>query len=99
MTMYNETLMLPEPTAAADNGHKFACSYPECSKVYSRKYRLTKHLKEAHGIENDTECTRNFKCPFNCGVRASVAIASGEFFFGTTFNLEIFFFNIFPLDN
>ena len=57
MAMYNETLSDVEPTATADNGHKFACSYPECSKVYSRKYRLTKHLKEAHGIENDTECT------------------------------------------
>ena len=70
MAMYNETMMLREPTAAADNGHKFACSYPECFKVYSRKYHLIKHLKEAHGIENDTECTRNFKYPFNCGIRA-----------------------------
>ena len=50
-----------ESTAAADNGHKFACSYPECSKVYSRKYRLIKHHNNGHGIENDNECSKSFK--------------------------------------
>ena len=29
------------------------------------------NFKETHGIANDTERNRNFKCPFNCGLRAS----------------------------
>ena len=45
---------------------KHACTI--CAKSYSRKYLLNKHLREAHGVEDD-KCTRNFNCPFKCGVR------------------------------
>ena len=44
---------------------KHACTI--CTKSYSRKYLLNKHLKEVHGVEGD-KCTRNFNCPFKCGV-------------------------------
>ena len=38
-------------------------------KYYTRKYRLNKHLSQIHGIDKD-ECTRNFHCPINYGIRS-----------------------------
>ena len=47
----------------------FKCPHPGCIRSYSRKYRLKCHEKSVHGTEYD-ECTRNFSCPFDCGVNS-----------------------------
>ena len=50
-----------------DNSYR--CPHFGCVKQYARKYRLKQHLSTVHGMEG-SEYTRNFKCPFNCGVKA-----------------------------
>lgn len=47
---------------------KFHCMYPGCKRSYSRRYRLREHEKKEHGIADQT--TKNFLCPFDCGVLA-----------------------------
>ena len=47
----------------------YKCAYPGCTKIYSRKYRLKEHEKMTHDLIVD-ECTKNFSCPFDCGVHA-----------------------------
>ena len=56
---------------ASQNNHKkapveFKCPHPGCNKS---KYHLAEHEKAVHGATVD-ECTKNFSCPLDCGVRA-----------------------------
>ena len=45
----------------------FECSH--CDQTYTRKYRLSEHMKSKHGITDQDDCTRNFVCPFTCEIR------------------------------
>ena len=47
----------------------FKCPHSGCTKSYTRKFRLKEHEKTVHKVVFE-ECTKNFLCPFDCGVPA-----------------------------
>ena len=49
--------------------NRLSCPHAGCTQTYTRRHRLNDHLKIAHGTEVNGHCTRNFKCPFSCGVQ------------------------------